>query len=46
MDSNILGLFSFFNFLLWILGFACLIQLFRFLSKGIKVFDSYLEKNK
>jgi|HigsolmetaGSP11D_1036233.scaffolds.fasta_scaffold00512_22 hypothetical protein len=44
IDSSLFGLASIFSFLLWILGGACLIQLLRFLTKGIKVLDIYLEK--
>jgi hypothetical protein len=30
----------------WILGFACLIQLYRFLSRGIKALDLYIADKK
>lgn len=46
VDFGLFGLAATFNFLLWILGFVCLIQLFRFLTKGIKVLDIYITKNK
>ncbi len=29
----------------WILCFACLIQLLRFLTKGIKALNIYIDKN-
>ena len=41
VNFGVFGLFATFNFLLWILGFICLIQLFRFLTKGIKALDIY-----
>lgn len=44
------GLFSLvtiFNIALYLTGFACLIQLFRFLTKGIRALDIYIsEKEK
>lgn len=46
IDFGLFGLASTFNFILWILGFVCLIQLLRFLTKGIKVLDIYITKNK
>ncbi len=36
---------SAFYFAVLLLGFACLIQLFRFLTKGIKAFTIYIDKN-
>jgi len=30
----------------WVLAFVCLIQLIRFLTKGIKALDIYIDKNK
>lgn len=46
VNFGLFGLAATFSFLLWILGFVCLIQLFRFLTKGIKVLDIYITKNK
>ncbi|MHB8077101.1 hypothetical protein [Desulfosporosinus fructosivorans] len=43
---GLFGLAATFNFLILILGFVCLIQLLRFLTKGIKALDIYITKNK
>ena len=45
-NFGLFGLASTFNFLLLILGFVCLIQLLRFLTKGIKALDIYITQNK
>ena len=45
-NFGLFGLAATFNFLLLILGFVCLIQLLRFLTKGIKALDIYITKNK
>ncbi|MEA4901076.1 hypothetical protein [Desulfitobacterium sp.] len=44
VNSGVFGLAVVFNFVLWIVGFACLIQLFRFLTKGIKALDIFIKK--
>jgi len=44
--SYTFGLFTaipVFVVIFWILAFACLIQLFRFLTKGIRALDIYLD---
>ena len=46
VNFGLFGLITAFNFVLWILGFACLIQLFRFLTKGIKTLDIFIAENK
>jgi len=45
-NFGLFGLAATFNFLLLVLGFVCLIQLLRFLTKGIKALDIYITKNK
>jgi len=45
-NFGLFGLAAIFNFLLLVLGFVCLIQLLRFLTKGIKALDIYITKNK
>ena len=45
-NFGLFGLVATFNFLLFVLGFICLIQLLRFLTKGIKALDIYITKNK
>lgn len=44
VNFGLFGLAATFNFVLWIVGFACLIQLFRFLTKGIKALDIFIKK--
>ncbi|AHF08355.1 hypothetical protein [Desulfitobacterium metallireducens] len=46
VNFGLFGLAATFNVLLLILGFACLIQLFRFLTKGIKALDIYIKNVK
>ncbi len=46
VNFGLFGLISILNVLLWILGFICLIQLLRFLIKGIKALDIYIAKSK
>lgn len=46
VNFGLFGLVATFNFVLWILGFACLVQLFRFLTKGIKALDIFITENK
>lgn len=46
VDFGLFGLAATFNFLFWVLGFVCLIQFLRFLTKGIKAIDIYITKNK
>ena len=45
-NFGLFGLAATFNFLLLILGFVCLVQLLRFLTKGIKALDIYITKNR
>ncbi|MDR3586302.1 MAG: hypothetical protein P4L59_13430 [Desulfosporosinus sp.] len=44
-NFGLFGLAATFNFLLLIMGFVCLIQLLRFLTKGIKALEIYITKN-
>ncbi|WP_434511720.1 hypothetical protein [Desulfitobacterium sp. AusDCA] len=46
VNFGLFGLAATFNFVLWIVGFACLIQLFRFLTKGIKALDIFITENR
>lgn len=43
---SLFSLVSIFNIVLWIVGFACLIQLFRLLTKGIQVLEIIITENK
>ncbi|SDH43610.1 hypothetical protein [Desulfosporosinus hippei] len=43
---SLFSLVYIFKIVLWMVGFACLIQLFRLLTKGIKALDIFIEENK
>ena len=43
---SLFSLVSIFNIVLLIVGFACLIQLFRLLTKGIQVLEIIITENK